>query len=143
MTAGLFLVLSLPFLVWFIWTHWPARGSPDPLPAPRGGSAGLPPRIVPPGRVVGRAERRSRWRPRAPTWWSATPPRRRLRCCRCERVRAVYPSTVPGGTQVVILLNDGSWTTMQVPPGEPRANRALALTLSERAQFARASSAGR
>ena len=53
-----------------------------------------------------------------------------------ERVRAVYPSNVPGGSQVVILLNDGSWTTMQVPPGEPKVNRALALTLSERARFA-------
>ena len=29
-TAGLFLVLSLPFLVWFIWTHWPTRGSLTP-----------------------------------------------------------------------------------------------------------------
>ncbi len=71
-----------------------------------------------------------------------TPPRRRLRSCSSQRVSAVYPSTAPGGTQVVILLNDGSWTTMQVPPGERRANQALALTLAERAQFARAPSAG-
>ena len=52
-----------------------------------------------------------------------------------ERVQAVYPSSGAGGTQAVVLLQDGSWTTMQVPPGEPRVNRTLALALHERAEL--------
>ncbi len=132
-SAGLFLVLSLPFLVWFIWTHWPARGSLTPYQRYEI-EAGLPPRMF-----------------RAVAWSGAAAPVQveatsthvvvsdaaaaPVAVLPLERVSAVYPSNVPGGTQVVILLNDGSWTTMQVPPGDPTANRALALTLSERAQL--------
>jgi membrane protease YdiL (CAAX protease family) len=138
MTAGLFLVLSLPFLIWFIWTHWPTRGSLTPYQRFEL-QAGLPPR-----------------RFRTVAWSGAGTPVQveatsthvivsdgvaaPVAVLPLERVRAVYPSNVPGGSQVVILLNDGSWTTMQVPPGEPKVNRALALTLSERAQFAPAAS---
>jgi membrane protease YdiL (CAAX protease family) len=134
MTAGLFLVLSLPFLIWFIWTHWPTRGSLTPYQRFEL-QAGLPSR-----------------RFRTVAWSGAGTPVQveatsthvvvsdafaaPVAVLPLERVRAVYPSNVPGGSQVVILLNDGSWTTMQVPPGEPKVNRALALTLSERAQFA-------
>jgi membrane protease YdiL (CAAX protease family) len=138
MTAGLFLVLSLPFLIWFIWTHWPTRGSLTPYQRFEL-QAGLPSR-----------------RFRTVAWSGAGSPVQvevtsthvivsdgvaaPVAVLPVERVRAVYPSNVPGGSQVVILLNDGSWTTMQVPPGEPKVNRALALTLSERAQFAAAAS---
>jgi membrane protease YdiL (CAAX protease family) len=138
MTAGLFLVLSLPFLIWFIWTHWPTRGSLTPYQRFEL-QAGLPSR-----------------RFRTVAWSGAGTPVQveatsthvivsdgvaaPVAVLPLERVRAVYPSNVPGGSQVVILLNDGSWTTMQVPPGEPKVNRALALTLSERAQFAAAAS---
>ena len=54
MTAGLFLVLSLPFLVWFIWTHWPTRGSLTPYQRFEL-QAGLPSTDLPPGYVVGRS----------------------------------------------------------------------------------------
>jgi hypothetical protein len=132
MSAGLFLVLSLPFLVWFIWTHWPARGSLTPYQRYEM-QAGLPPRTF---RLVA-------WSgAAAPVQVEATSTHvmvsdaagAPVALLPLERVQGVYPSNVPGGSQVVILLNDGSWTTMQVPPGDPRANRALALTLSERAQ---------
>ena len=53
-SAGLFLVLSLPFLVWFIWTHWPARGSLTPYQRYEI-QAGLPPRMFRAGRMVGRS----------------------------------------------------------------------------------------
>ena len=134
MSAGLFLVLSLPFLVWFIWTHWPARGSLTPYQRYEM-RAGLPSRTFRPVAWSGAG---------APVQVEATSNHVMVRDMAAapvavlplERVRAVYPSNVPGGSQVVILLNDGSWTTMQVPPGEPKANRTLALTLSERAQLA-------
>jgi hypothetical protein len=45
----------------------------------------------------------------------------------------VYPSQVPGGEQVIVVLRDGSWTAMQVAGGALRANRALADIIRERA----------
>ena len=139
-TAGLFLLLSLPFLVWFIWTHWPARGSLTPYQRYEAQS-GLPPRAF-----------------ESVTWSGTAYPVRvevtstqvvvsdaaaaPVAVLPLERVSAVYPSTSPAGTQAVILLHDGSWTTMHVPPGEPAANRALALTLGERAQGVSALTSG-
>jgi uncharacterized protein len=133
-TAGVFLAVSLPFLVWFIWTHWPARGSLTPYQRFEI-RAGLPSRSF------------------RPVVWSGAPTPIQLQATSThvvvsdasggpvavlplERVAAVYPSNVPTGSQVVILLHDGSWTTMQVPPGDQRANREMALVLSERAQVA-------
>jgi membrane protease YdiL (CAAX protease family) len=131
-SAGLFLLLSLPFLVWFIWTHWPARDSLTPYQRFEI-RAGLPPRTFRPVAWSGAA---------TPVQVEATSTHlvvsdvaaAPVAVLPLERVSAVYPSNSPGGSQVVILLRDGSWTTMQVPPGEPRANRELALTLTERAQ---------
>lgn len=131
--AGVFLAVSLPFLVWFIWTHWPARGSFTPYQRYEM-QAGLPSRHF-----------------RTVAWSGATGPVQveassthvvvsdattaaPVAVLPLERVSAVYPSNAPGGSQVVILLRDGTWTTMQIPPGEPTANRGLALTLSERAR---------
>jgi len=131
-SAGLFLALSLPFLVWFIWANWPARGTLTPYQSYEI-RAGLPPRSFTPVLWTGAA---------APVRVEATSTHvivsdasaSPVAVLPLERVRAVYPSSVAGGTQVVILLHDGSWTTMQVPPGDPSANRALALTVAERAQ---------
>lgn len=133
-TAGVFLALSLPFLVWFIWTHWPARGSLTPYQRYEI-RAGLPPRTFRPVVWSGAS---------TPVQVEATSTHAVVRDATSgapvavlplERVSAIYPSEAPGGSQVVILLHDGSWTTMQLPPGEPRANRALASTLSERVQY--------
>jgi hypothetical protein len=132
MTAGLFLVVSLPFLVWFIGRNWPARGGLTPYQRFEI-QAGLPARTFRPVSWSGAA---------APVQVEATATHvvvsdiaaTPVAVLPLERVSAVYPSNAPGGSQVVILLRDGSWTTMQVPPGEPTANRELALTLGERAQ---------
>ena len=132
MSAGLFLALSLPFLAWFIWANWPARDALTPYQRHEL-RIGLPPRSFVPVLWSGAA---------APVRVEATSTHvvvsdasaSPVAVLPLERVRAVYPSSVPGGTQVVILLQDGSWTTMQVPPGEPGANRELAVTLGERAQ---------
>jgi membrane protease YdiL (CAAX protease family) len=133
MSAGLFLALSLPFLVWFIRKNWPVRGAPTPYQRYEM-RAGLPPRSFLSVVWSGAAEPVAVEATSTHVIVSAatTAP---LAVLPLERVRAVYPSTVATGTQVVILLYDGSWTTMQVPGGDPGANRALALTLSERAQL--------
>jgi hypothetical protein len=133
-TAGVFLAVSLPFLVWFIWTHWPARGSLTPYQCFEI-RAGLPSRSFRPVEWSGA---------RGPVQVEATSTHvvvsdasgGPVAVLPLERVSAVYPSNVPSGSQVVILLHDGSWTTMQVPPGQPSANREMALVLSERAQVA-------
>ena len=133
MSAGVFLLLSLPFLIWFIWTHWPSRASLTPYQRFEMQS-GLPSRTF---RSVAWSGAAAPVQVEATSTHvvvsdsSASP----VAVLPLERVNMVYPSTVPGGSQVVILLKDGSWTTMQVPPGEPGANRTLALTLSERAQL--------
>ncbi len=133
LSAGLFLLLSVPFLVWFIATHWPSRASLTPYQRHEM-QAGLPARTF--GSVV----------------WSGAPGPVHVQVTRThvvvsdaqaspiavlplERVQAVYPSSGSGGTRAVVLLHDSSWTTMQVPPGEPRVNRALALALHERAEL--------
>ena len=36
--------------------------------------------------------------------------------------------------ELVILLTDGSWTTMEIPPGKPKVNSVMARTISDRAQ---------
>jgi CAAX protease family protein len=133
LSAGLLLLLSLPFLVWFIRATWPARGTPTPYQRYEM-TAGLPPRTF-----------------LSVAWSGAARPVRveatsthvivsdamasPLAILPLERVSSVYPSDVRDGSQVVILLRDGSWTTMQVPPGDTRANHALARTLGERARF--------
>jgi hypothetical protein len=131
-TAGVFLLLSVPFLVWFIWTHWPARGSLTPYQSHEA-QTGLPPRTVESVLWSGAATpvRVEATSTHVVVSDAAAAP---IAILPLERVSAVYPSTSPVGTQVVILLHDGSWTTMQVPPGEPAVNRALALALGERAQ---------
>ena len=47
-----------------------------------------------------------------------------------ELLAAAYPTDVPGGQDVVVLLSDGSWTTMRVGGGAPAAARTLADVIS-------------
>jgi hypothetical protein len=136
-TAGVTLALSVPFLIWFLVRTWPRRGAITPYQAHEW-ATGLPERHVDgigwsgaPGTplrltatsshlVVGRA---------AGTSQPAEP----IAVLDLADVQAVYPTVVPGGEQVVVLLRDGSWTTLQARGGAPAANRELALILSERA----------
>jgi membrane protease YdiL (CAAX protease family) len=131
-TAGLFLLLSVPFLAWFIRTHWPARESLTPY-------QGYEERVG----LLARTYESVLWSGAAsPVRVEITsthvvvsdPATAPIAILPLDRVGSVYTSTGPVGTRVVILLHDGSWTTMQVPPGEPVANGELALTLRERAQ---------
>jgi membrane protease YdiL (CAAX protease family) len=132
-TAAVFLFLSVPFLVWFVVAHWPAATAGTPYQEHEA-TVGMPSRQI--GGVL----------------WSAVPGQLLtltvvggqvsvsassmhppLAVLPLDRVRAVYPSASGYGEQVVILLWDGSWTTMQVEAGYPAANRALAQVLGERA----------
>ena len=133
MSAGLFLLLSLPFLIWFIRSHWPSRATLTPYQRYEMG-AGLPARMfssVAWSGATGVVQVEATSSHVVVSDVNAAP----IAVLPLERVRATYPSSLPGGTQVVVLLHDGSWTTMQVPPGDPQSNRELALTISERAQL--------
>jgi hypothetical protein len=138
-SAAIFLALSVPFLVWFIRAHWPRRGTLTPYQWHEL-AHGLPARRVGPVVWSGAAQ---------PVRLEATsthlvvvdpgPPggaSRPVAVLPLERVRAAYPAFVPGGEQVVVLLNDGSWTTMHVAAGSPAGNRMLAQIISERVEQA-------
>jgi membrane protease YdiL (CAAX protease family) len=136
-TAAACLALSVPFLAWFLWRHWPRRGAFTPYQWHEW-THGLPPRDL------------------APVGWSAAPgtPLRLvagptalvlsahgpggqpLALVPLEQVQAAYPTPVPGGSQVVVLLRDGSWTTLQAAGGLPAANDRLARVIGERAAAA-------
>jgi hypothetical protein len=141
LSAAIFLTLSVPFLAWFIRVHWPRRGTLTPYQRHEV-ATGLPTRQVEPVAWSG-ASRPVRLEATATHLVVADPGTGRgasqpLAVLPLERVRAAYPTLVPGGEQVVVLLKDGSWTTVQVVGGSPAANRALARIISERAGAHRA-----
>lgn len=143
-SAGVLLLLSVPFLVWFVWTHWPRHGQPTPYQAYEQ-ATGLPER-----QVAGVAWSGAPGHPLRLTATSShlvvglpTERPEPLAVLPLEQVRAVYPSQVPGGEQVIVVLRDGSWTSMQVGGGAPRANRELADIVRERAAAVPGSALGR
>ena len=133
-SAGVLLLLSLPFLAWFIRANWPARGTPTPYQRHEM-QVGLPPRSF------------------DSVAWSGVHATVRVQVTSTHvevsdevgtpiarlplnRVRAVYPANVPGGTEIVLLLNDGSWTTLRAPLGDPKMTDALSASLTERVAYA-------
>ena len=132
-TAAVLLVIALPFLVWFVVSHWPASTAATPYQEHEG-ATGMPSR-----QVTGVLWSAAPGQPLALTvsagqaTLSPSPMHPPLAVLPLDRVRAVYPSASGYGEQVVILLWDGSWTTMQVQGGYPAANRELARVLGERA----------
>lgn len=133
-SAGTFLGLSLPFVAWFAWLTWPREGTRTPYQRLRAGGSGtvlsvpavlwsalgdVPVRLD----VAGGSLALS---PASSTGGAgqafATVP--------MERVAAVYPAAGLLGPTVVVLLTDGSWTTLQVP-GSAAATLRLARRLSE------------
>ena len=134
LTAGIYLLFSVPFLVWFIWTHWPTRETPTPYQAHELAS-GLPERAF--DGVV----------------WSGAPMVVRLVASAThlvitpmgsdapiallpvEQVARAYAVPVPGGEQVVLQLDDGSWTTVR-SSGGARATERLVRAITERAEQA-------
>ncbi len=132
-TAGVLLAISVPFLAWFIVRTWPTRTTPTPYQHHEM-TTGLPPRTI------------------SALRWSAVPGEvgievsstraqvadlsgAPLAVLPLDRVRAVYPTETPAGMSVVVLLHDGSWTTLQPLPGDPKRAKSLTLALSERVQF--------
>ncbi len=133
-TAGVLLAVTVPFLAWFIVRSWPRRGTPTAYQRHEL-EHGLPTRSI---RGV---------------QWSGTPGQLTLEVTSTtatltgvagepvavlplDRIAVAYPSPLLGGQQVVVLLRDGSWTTLQRPPGAVRQTRELVGTLAERAALA-------
>jgi membrane protease YdiL (CAAX protease family) len=141
-TAAVSLALSIPFLVWFIRVHWPRRGTCSPYQWHEW-THGLPERHVQP--IAWSAA------PGVPLRLTAGPthlllgpahvPGQPIALLPLEQLHSVYPTGVPGGQQVVVLLRDGSWTTLQASGGLPAPNEELALVIRERAASAAARAA--
>jgi membrane protease YdiL (CAAX protease family) len=140
-SAGLFLAMSVPFLVWFFVRTWPRRGSLTPYQQHELGSGGLAPAsfidvfwsaATVPVRLAVTSTHLIVDRPGLGGQQSQP-----LAVLPIEQVAAAYTSDVPGGQQVVVLLDDGSWTTMRVGPGAPGPNRELAAAITDRAAAAR------
>lgn len=132
-TAAVFLFLSLPFLVWFVISNWPASTARTPYQEHEV-TVGMPSRQL--GGVLWSAapgQLLTLTAVAGQVTVSTSPMHPPLAVLPLDRVRAVYPSASGYGEQVVILLWDGSWTTMQVQAGYPAANRELARVLGERA----------
>lgn len=134
-TAGVLLALSVPFLAWFVWTHWPRPGTATPYQSFEA-AHGLPERHVDavawsgaPGRPLRLTATSSHLVVGPPI----TPPQP-IAVLPLEQVRAVYPSPTPGGEQVIVTLRDGTWTSLQVRGGLPGANRELADIVRERVE---------
>lgn len=138
LTSGLMmLAISAPFLVWFLVTWWPrkAPSGADPLtPYQRYEQVqGLPDRrftgvgwsaspahLLDLHLVGGQAEVRVMGQPDL------------LASLPLKRVATAYPTFVAGGHAVVLALQDGSWSMLQVAGGHPDANRELALAINDR-----------
>lgn len=134
MVAAVLLVMSVPFLAWFILRTWPASTTPTTYQRHEL-THGLPNRSL-------AGVRWSGWHGSLTLEVSDTTAALRdssgsaVAVLALPRIRGVYLSPVPGGQQVVVLLHDGSWTTMQIPPGDRRPTQRLARILGERAALA-------
>lgn len=135
-TAGVLLLVAVPFLAWFIHATWPRAGHLTPYQVHEL-RVGLPERSI---EAVG-------WSglPGYPVRAVATPTHlvvaqpvshEAIAVLPLESIRSLYTSAVPGGELVVVLLVDGSWTTLQAAGGIPARNRELATLIRERAEQA-------
>lgn len=135
-TAGVLLAITVPFLVWFIVANWPPRDSATPYQRHEL-ITGLPVRHVAsvawsgaPGGLLLLTVSSSHLVlgiPGMPTPVAVLP---------LDRVRAVYPTAIPGDELVVVQLRDGSWSTLYVPLAGARRNRQLVRVIGERADLA-------
>ena len=133
-TAGVFLLFSVPFLVWFLWTHWPARGTLTPYQAHEL-AVGLPERTF--GSVAWSGAPMAVRLTASPTHLVVTPMggAAPMALLPVEQVSRVYSTGSPGAERAVLLLHDGSWTTLHVLGGV-RATDHLVRTIAERAEQA-------
>lgn len=140
-SAGVLLLISVPFLAMFIKATWPARGTLTPYQRHEL-VTGLPTRNVP-GVTWSLGERSLALQVTDTHATFSGTDGQPVAVLPLQRVRACYPSFVPGGVQVVLLLWDGSWTTLQIAQGAARSNRELAATLNDRALAEQRRAAGR
>jgi membrane protease YdiL (CAAX protease family) len=132
MAAVVLLVVTVPFLIWYCRATWPREGTLTPYQRHEL-ATGMP------ARTFHRA------------YWSQAPGQMRLEVgamhlsvsqdipgsapfalLALDRVSVAYPIDVPGGQQVVVLLRDGSWTTMTVGGGLRAPTHLLADAINER-----------
>jgi membrane protease YdiL (CAAX protease family) len=132
MTAGVLFAVSVPFLAWFVVRHWPRRGTLTPYQRHEL-ATGLPERHVDgvawsasPGVPLRLTASSTHLVLAAP----GTPPRP-IALLPLDQVRASYQSVAPGGPHVVVLLHDGSWTTLRAQGGEQGSGE-LARIIGER-----------
>lgn len=137
-TAGVLLAITVPFLVWFIVANWPPKDAATPYQRHELMSTGLPVRHVAsvawsgaPGVLLLLTVTSSQLVLGIPGM--ATP----VAVLPLDRVRAVYPTAIPGDEMVVIHLWDGSWSTLYVPLAGARRNQQLVRVIGERADLAR------
>ncbi len=129
-TAGIMLALSVPFLAAFVVRNWPRAGALTPYQRWEQGVRGQAPATFPgvmwsgapfPVRLTVTATHLIVDRPGAGPGVPSQP----LAVLPTELVAAAYPADVPGGQNVVVLLTDGSWSTMRVGQGAPGPTRSL------------------
>ena len=140
-TAGVLLAISVPFLVWFIARTWPRRGTLTPYQQYEAIEAGSSPArfsdivwsgasftvgltVTPTHLIVDRPGEG----PGAAQVLAVLP---------LEQVASAYLTDIPGGRQVVVLLSDGSWSTMRVGPGIEGPTGELAEAIMAHASHAR------
>jgi membrane protease YdiL (CAAX protease family) len=141
-SAGMLLVLSVPFLAWFIIRNWPRTRALTPYQQFESGPAGLAPSVFPdvvwsaaaaPVRLTATATHLIVDLPGGAAGESSHP----LAVLPIEQVASAYPANIPGGQVVVVLLDDGTWTTLRVGYGDPGPTAELARAITERAAGAR------
>ena len=133
-TAGFLLAISVPFLVWFIARTWPRRGTLTPYQRYEAIEAATVPARFP-GVVWSEAPLTVQLTV-TPTHLVVDRPgegataAQTLAVLPVEQVASAYLTDIPGGQQVVVLLVDGSWSTMRVGSGvgAPTAELAEAIT---------------
>jgi CAAX protease family protein len=141
-SAGVLLGLSVPFLAWFIVRNWPRTRELTPYQRYETGPAGLAPSVfsdvawsaaATPVRLTATATHLIVDLPGGAPGEGSRP----LAVLPIEQVASAYPANIPGGQVVVVLLDDGTWTTLRVGYGDPGATAELARAITERAGAAR------
>lgn len=140
-SAAFLAALSVPFLVWFGWTHWPRGATLTPYQAYEVG-VGLPDVTLP---VAGWSVRQGR-----PVRLTATNSHlvvsepglfpEPIASLAFESVAAVYAARAPGvrpAEMLVVVVTNGTWSGFQLPGGQERAHREGAVAIRERIEAAR------
>ncbi len=132
-TAAVLIAVSLPFLVWFIRANWPGRDQVTAYQRHEGAS--VPPRTPTGVRVLWSGTAGPvvlRVTDELLEAWAPGPAQRPIAVLPREHLRTAYTATGPRGLLVVLLLTDGSWTTMETLDGRPESAQVLAGAIAGR-----------